>query len=404
LSPGLVLASEFSATAALLNGALRLNPFDLPGTAAAFDAAMSMSENERARRHARDLPYVLSRPSGKWTREILQDMWLCSSQPVQLPKLYRNEVKFVPSLTGHPNAAKTVFDGSHDTTFSFSRSVASRTVLCDFDGDVVECGEKFATYLKPNVSPRVPLHAMSDLPFDVVRTLLTLREDTCCNALAVSDVSMEALMTTFCWSSIGLVACYAVHFSPPCPTDAMSTSETLLQPQRIWAFGDSEIDWSRTKQAAIPLLKWFTARTSGSRILQRDPGIAWSYYRTDPEWGRVQASQLMQELHHLMAVHSVVVRHMNGMIELAPRQRNKRNVVNRFLHAQRPQCSSNADVILYACADEDVLASLQDCVAEVREKKFLLSSTVGRQLSVAFSVLARSATGTILFCRKNTSL
>mmetsp|Transcript_7987 Transcript_7987/g.24669 ORF Transcript_7987/g.24669 Transcript_7987/m.24669 type:complete len:975 (-) Transcript_7987:324-3248(-) len=387
LSPGLVLASEFSATAALLNGALRLNPFDLTGTAAAFDAAMSMSENERARRHARDLPYVLSRPSGKWTREILQDMWLCSSEPIQLLKVYWNRVKFVPWLTGHPSAAKTVFDGSYDTTFSFYRSVAQRIVLCDFDGNAVERGEKFATYLKPNLSPCAPLHAMSDLPFDVVKALLTLREDTSCNALAVSDISMEALMTTFCWSSIGLVACYAVHFSPPCPTDAISTLEARLQPQRIWDSGDCEIDWSRTKQAAIPLLKWFTARTSGSWILRRDPGVAWSYYRTDPEWGRVQASQLMQELHHLIAVHSVVVRHGNGIIELAPRQGHKRNMVSHILDADRPY-SSSADFILCACDDEDMLESVQDCVANVQQKRYLLSLAVGTKLSVAFSVLA----------------
>lgn len=46
-SPGVVLASEFSACSSLLNGAMRINPFDVAKTAGAFAQALTMSETER---------------------------------------------------------------------------------------------------------------------------------------------------------------------------------------------------------------------------------------------------------------------------------------------------------------------------------------------------------------------
>lgn len=37
----------------------------------------------------------------------------------------------------------------------------------------------------------------------------------------------------------------------------------------------------------------------------RDPGIAWSYYSTDPEWGLMQAKSVIVELEEALAAHDV---------------------------------------------------------------------------------------------------
>ncbi|CAM9312632.1 unnamed protein product [Phaeothamnion confervicola] len=73
--PGVVLASEFSACASLLNGAIRINPFDVQRVAAALDQALTMDTTERTGRRARDMPYISSRPSAEWTYQVLCDMW-----------------------------------------------------------------------------------------------------------------------------------------------------------------------------------------------------------------------------------------------------------------------------------------------------------------------------------------
>lgn len=46
-SAGVVLASEFSACSSLLNGAVRINPFDVAKTASAMEQAITMKEAER---------------------------------------------------------------------------------------------------------------------------------------------------------------------------------------------------------------------------------------------------------------------------------------------------------------------------------------------------------------------
>ena len=56
--PGVILASEFSATSTLMSGAVNVNPFDVPSVAAALDTALSMDAVEKRDRLDRDLPYV----------------------------------------------------------------------------------------------------------------------------------------------------------------------------------------------------------------------------------------------------------------------------------------------------------------------------------------------------------
>ena len=41
-------------------------------------------------------------------------------------------------------------------------------------------------------------------------------------------------------------------------------------------------DWDAVRKAALPLMKRRAAWTNGSAVLKREPGLAWSYYRADP--------------------------------------------------------------------------------------------------------------------------
>lgn len=55
--PGVVIASEFSAVSAVLNGALRVNPYDVQMCVTSIDCALSMSFNERDARRGRDIDF-----------------------------------------------------------------------------------------------------------------------------------------------------------------------------------------------------------------------------------------------------------------------------------------------------------------------------------------------------------
>ena len=67
----------------------------------------------------------------------------------------------------------------------------------------------------------------------------------------------------------------------------------LLAPaggEREWFVPDFGIDWEVVNAIALPVLNRYTGRTNGSSIRFREPTMAWSYYRADPEWGFMQVT------------------------------------------------------------------------------------------------------------------
>ena len=71
--PGVIVVSEFSTIAVILNGALRANPWDGATCVTTLDKALSMDTGEQFARLARDAPYVDQRGTARWTRSVLDD-------------------------------------------------------------------------------------------------------------------------------------------------------------------------------------------------------------------------------------------------------------------------------------------------------------------------------------------
>ncbi len=70
---------------------------------------------------------------------------------------------------------------------------------------------------------------------------------------------------------------------------------------------DCNIDWNAVSEIASPIITKFTFRTNGTCKTPRFPGIGWSYFGADPEWGRKQAAQLKLELEAALANYDVKV-------------------------------------------------------------------------------------------------
>ena len=58
----------------ILNGALRISPYDMKNTLSIIDKALKMSKDERVGRHFRDIEFVLSSSSYQWIKNILRDV------------------------------------------------------------------------------------------------------------------------------------------------------------------------------------------------------------------------------------------------------------------------------------------------------------------------------------------
>jgi len=302
--PGVTVASEFSTTATLLSGALAINPFDVPAVASAMDAALAMDAREKRDRLDRDLPYVRSRPSGKWTAEILDDMETVHKQirvsdpddPLALATATRLDV------------------GTLASAFGASRS---RAIFLDLGGTIIPKGDSVSKVLKaPTEDARALLRP------EVRAALAVLSADPKTTVYVVSGTTIEALEALFGdLPRVGLAAASGLVQAAPAATAGARTSKV----------SEHGTDWAAVRAVAAPMLRRQAARTNGSAVLKRDPGLAWSYYRADPEWGRIQALQLARDLEAALAPHDVEVVHREGMIEVVPGRLHKGNVVKSVL-------------------------------------------------------------------------
>jgi len=387
-SPGVILASEFSATSSLLNGALRLNPFDVAAVAFAFDSAISMPEEEQTRRCARDLPYLMSRHSGHWTRQILndtltasrhttaesissgRDQSIAAHKQMQLPAI-RKPLLRASLLPRCENA-------DEQRITQESSSSARQVFLLDYGGTLVQRGEHLGKYLKGSFKSE---QHHSDC--DVVSILEKLSMIDNWIVFVISGMSMDALTGTLGhFPKLGLAASNGLCHSSPCSQNFLKRHPPL---KRCWHVSDYEVNWGIVKQAAMPILKQFTARTNGSSILSREPGVGWSYYRTDPEWGRVQARELKCELDARLAPYDVDVRHTDGTIELTPRKFDKGHVTRDILKF----CGFGLPGFIFSAGDdaldEDMYSAIYSYLVECRASNLqqVCTLAVGKEPSRA---------------------
>lgn len=311
---GVVIASEFSAVCSVLNGALRVNPFDVQMTASCIDKALTMPQSEKEGRRHRDIDFVSSCPSSQWTRNVLRDLneiTAMNPEVHQAQPTLKNRESTSFSTTGEPYASPFEIHKAYVET-------SKRVIILDFNGTLVR-KEPTGKYLKREIlgtSGQKP-------PSTVVKALKTLSSDPQNVVFVVSGDTQENLVSAIgSISGLGLAASNGACFAWPCKE---------RQEGHEWysfEFGD---DWNAVKELALPIMSKYTARTNGSTMKLSDASIGWSYYSCDPEWGSLQARHLLVELQHQLAAFEVRFVTIKGGLEVVPKMMNKGVVVKKIL-------------------------------------------------------------------------
>ena len=93
---------------------------------------------------------------------------------------------------------------------------------------------------------------------------------------------------------------------------------------RLWGCLDFNIDWNAVRKIAVPIISQFTFRTNGTCQTPRIPGIGWSYFGADPDWGIKQiAHRAVDRRRALTHVDIKIATQIQGSIELGPSALNK---------------------------------------------------------------------------------
>lgn len=373
-SPGVVIASEFSAVCSILNGALRVNPFDIQMTITIIDKALSMDVQEREGRRYRDLDFVTNSPSDKWVRNVLRDLNDATAAGKASSKSNSNAgTPTTPSMT--PRRPKhELLQGAGGFLFkesqaSFTHLGAStlkkaydhcqnRVILLDFNGTIV-LKEPPGKYLKReilgtsgNKPPPEVLEALSLLCQDPKNTVYVNSGDSAENVLsALGHIA-----------KLGLAVSNGANFSPPM---------TDQDAERRWQTFDLGVDWDAVKRVALPVLSKYTARSNGSFVKLTTFSIGWSYYSCDPEWGSLQAAHLVLELERELKSFDVRFVTLKGIVEVVPRKLNKGLIVKKVLRDISRTHSEPIDFVLCLgddISDEKMFTSVLSFIAEMGDE------------------------------------
>jgi len=349
MAPGVVIASEFSAVCSILNGALRVNPFDIQMTVTIMDKALSMDPEEKEGRRYRDMDFVSNSPSDRWVKNVLRDMndaYTASSSSNK--KSSDNSPR--PGISTPPRSgsrtprhrrmssssrirrdevqgtAAFLLKESHNSFTHLKPKVLKqaydvsnrRVIILDFNGTII-LKEPPGKYLKREI-----LGASGNKPPpQVLEALALLCRDSRNTVYVNSGDSAENVLNALGHiHNLGLAVSNGASFSPPMRNE---------DEERRWQTFDLGVDWDAVKRVALPVLSKYTARSNGSFVKLTAFSIGWSYYSCDPEWGSLQASHLVLELESELKAFDVRLVTLKGIVEIVPRKLNKGLIVKKVL-------------------------------------------------------------------------
>ncbi len=333
--PGVVLASEFSTCVSVLNGAIRINPFNLKGTAETLDQALTMNVAEKISRRARDISFITTRPGGNWTYEVLNDMWNMYGEARvthmesgwDLVGRDMRLTDFIHLPLGHVRKAY--------------KASKRRVIMLDYGGTLL-ARESLNKYVKTNIS-RLVRRKPTSRTLESLQMICTDAKNT---VFVISGLHSEPLLDSLgSITNLGLGCNNGHKYSWPVEKGS-STSEG-----RHWEVFDYGVNWDEVRHIALPILEKFTAHTNGSFIKTPEDGLAWNYVATDPEWGQLQGLQLGSELEAALRAHAVKIQYMQGQVELVPTLLHK-GIAGKAILQQVLQRTGHCPDFILCCGDD----------------------------------------------------
>ena len=222
---GVIIASENSVCSTLLNGSIKINPFDTRKIADSLHIALSMSTKEKDSRRSRDMEIVCSHPSDLWAQQILADLSTStvrrggdavvggedhlsthqrSSKSAMKMSMSRSQPLDIHSCGSDKNTEGGIqeclplsiprFLDAYDNAMLTRNLIkkGSRVFIFDYGGTLIS-NEKFDIYMKQTLSAitgRLPSPA-------VLASIRTLSDDPRNCVLIVTHITRDKMMGLF---------------------------------------------------------------------------------------------------------------------------------------------------------------------------------------------------------------
>ncbi|KAE9041883.1 Alpha,alpha-trehalose-phosphate synthase [UDP-forming] 5 [Phytophthora rubi] len=373
--PGVVILSEFSACCCVLNGAVRVNPWNITGLVNSLDHALTMSDEERLGRRARDLPYITNQPAANWTKQVLSVLHEATDN-AEGDEEYTN-MEYMDMEIGRSHVMR-VGDRSDFKQLNIDKVMEAymqskrRVFLLDYGGTII-ARENISMYVKKDftaVTGKRPSPRMMD-------ALTHLTKDPRNTVFVVSGVTKSDLTASLGHiRGLGLVSDNGALYSWARSIDIDNAGDVTMQDDsnpsdRHWHQHSFKFDWRPVREAVDPILKVYCTRTNGSVLRYAQQSIAWNFRSTDPEWGLLQANSLQNDLEEVIRDLPVNVVRKKGLLEIVPEGLNK-GVVARQILTQDASISHGHPDFLFCIGDdttdESMFKAIYDYYAERTEE------------------------------------
>jgi len=363
-SPGVVISSEFSTVCSVMNGVIRVNPFDIEMTVTGIDKALTMDAEQKEGRRCRDTGFVQSTPSAEWMESVLQDLRDATSA-IDCNTLEDTENQENSKDLTASTAAFLVREKEMAFTHLDMNSVrqvydktSNRVIILDLNGTVIG-KETAGKYLKGEFFGEAG-HKPTQQVCQALRVICSDPRNT---VFVVSGDSQENVVDAIGdITGLGLAASNGACFAPP-----LKQNET----HRQWKYFDLGVNWDAVKKIVLPVFAKYTARSNGSFVKMTHSSIGWSYYSCDPEWGSLQASHLVMELENALRPFNVRFVMIKGIVEIVPQRLNKGLIVKNVLREVSDRGAvSDIDFILCMgddIQDEKMFTSVFSFIAELED-------------------------------------
>ncbi len=312
---GVLVLSEFAGAASELGESLRINPWDIEGTASQIERAIEMDYGERQERMRPMFHRVVQNDVHRWVERFMSSL----TEPEV------EEVQFPPSLQSQVLAE----------TLAPQLATAEKALLMlDYDGSLREFTERYEDAVPTDEILEI-LSALGDL--EGVTAYINSGRDRNTLTEWFSDVPIS-----------------------------------LIAEHGLWIREAGDIEWRRMgpppdlrwKEIVRPVLADYSNRTPGARIEEKSSALVWHYREADDALGEWQALELMSVLEDMLSGSPVEILSGARVIEIRQQGVDKGRAFEFVNDSQGP-----FDFILATGddrTDEDIFARMPEGAYSVK--------------------------------------
>lgn len=339
--PGALVLSEFMGCSRSLSGVLRVNPWSLEQVSDAIHTALSMTKEERIANHQRRYHYVMTHTLERWAVGFLRNLHQATKLVDHLNFVqvgWGSNVRLVGLRSDFTHLDHAVVTRAYQAS-------AQRVLLLDYDGTLTPAQPQSteSSHVAPSDELKRVLRKLASNPKNTVFLLTGRKRDILAQWFGdIPELGLAAEKGVFIKWPLCLRRKPAELVSGE-SKDAGEVKQAVEPAPDLWEVSCPIEDFT-WKEIALEVIKAYTEQTDGSWIEDKEYGIVWHYEAADPEYGRMQASELSKYLNKVISTPGIdVVKYdYNRILEVKPHGVNKGTTANLILDAVLGHSSAGA--------------------------------------------------------------